>query len=109
MDYLLTGFVLRISAGKKGRKTRLEILASETRTIIIYESPYRLVLTLEQLAGVMGPGRMALCFQGIEQGPRREQTRDPVLKLHGWYNKNEPKGEIVIVVKGRGKDNEMEE
>jgi len=93
---------------KKGRKTRLEILASETRTIIIYESPYRLVLTLEQLAGVMGPGRMACVSRELSK-VHEENRHGTLSELHGWYNKNEPKGEIVIVVKGRGKDNEMEE
>src|SRR5690606_15625514 len=44
---------------KKGRKTRIQNLADETRTIVLYESPFRLLKTLEQLAGVLGPDRKA--------------------------------------------------
>jgi len=56
----------------------------------------------------MGPGRMACVSRELSK-VHEENRHGTLSELHGWYNKNEPKGEIVIVVKGRGKDNEMEE
>lgn len=84
---------------KKGRQTRLAQLAEESRTMIIYESPYRLVKTLGQLAEVMGEDR--LCSVAREISKVHEEHRRGTLKEVGeWFSQHEPKGEIVIVVQG---------
>lgn len=92
---------------KKGRKTRLEALAQEPRTLIIYESPYRLAKTLQQLADVFGPDRPASVAREISK-LFEENRRGTLTELAAWYTAHIPKGEIVIVVKGREKGYEME-
>ncbi len=84
---------------KKGRNTRLEILATEERTMIIYESPYRLVKTLQQLAEYMGEDREAAVCREISK-LHAETRRGTLLELSSYYTEHEPKGEIVIVVAG---------
>ena len=84
---------------KKGRQTRLQELSAETRTMIFYESPYRLVKTLEQLASVFGPTRE--CSVAREISKVHEEHRQGTLSdLAAWYAEHEPKGEIVLVVAG---------
>ncbi|MBO4753294.1 MAG: 16S rRNA (cytidine(1402)-2'-O)-methyltransferase [Bacteroidales bacterium] len=84
---------------KKGRETRLREIASETRTQIIYESPYRLVKTLQQLAQVMGEDRPAAVCREISK--RFAETRRGTLaELIAHFSEVEPKGEIVLVVGG---------
>lgn len=84
---------------KKGRNTRLEILAAEERTMILYESPYRLVKTLQQLAEVMGGEREAAVCREISK-LHADTQRGTLAELVQHYTDNEPKGEIVIVVAG---------
>ena len=93
---------------KKGRMTRLEQLSQETRTFIIYESPYRLVKTLNQLREVLGGTRRACVCREISK-VHEESRLDTLDCLIEWYSQNEPKGEIVIVVEGRGRYVEQEE
>ena len=84
---------------KKGRSTRLEELAHEPRTFIIYESPLRLVKTLEQLAQYCGETREASVSREISK--LHNSTVTGTLKeLAEHYKVNIPKGEIVIVVSG---------
>jgi 16S rRNA (cytidine1402-2'-O)-methyltransferase len=84
---------------KKGRETRLREIAAETRTQIIYESPYRLVKTLQQLAQVMGEDRPAAVCREISK--RFAETRRGTLaELIAHFSEVEPKGEIVLVVGG---------
>ena len=84
---------------KKGRQTRLAQLAAETRTIILYESPYRLVKTLEQLSAVFGPDRPASVSREISK--LHETThRGTLQELHACFTEHPPKGEIVLVVRG---------
>lgn len=84
---------------KKGRLTRLQSLASETRTMIFYESPYRLVKTLGQFAEFFGPDRP--CSVAREISKLHEEHRHGTLEeVARWYSDHEPKGEIVIVVGG---------
>lgn len=98
---------------KKGRQTMLTELASETRTMIFYESPYRLVKTLEQLAEFFGEDRE--CSVAREISKLHEEHRRGTLKeVAAWYREHEPKGEIVIVVagapsKGKSKKDRKEE
>ncbi|MCR4565671.1 MAG: 16S rRNA (cytidine(1402)-2'-O)-methyltransferase [Bacteroidales bacterium] len=84
---------------KKGRQTRLRQLAEETRTIIFYESPYRLVKTLQQLAEFFGPDRPCSVAREISK-IHEEHRRGSLAELAAWYAEHEPKGEIVIVVAG---------
>lgn len=84
---------------KKGRETRMQILANDPRTSIIYESPYRLVKTLEQLAKVCGEDRQAAVCREISK--RFADTQRGTLKeLVAHFTANEPKGEIVLLLGG---------
>jgi 16S rRNA (cytidine1402-2'-O)-methyltransferase len=86
---------------KKGRQTKFKQLALEERTMIIYESPYRLVKTLGQMVEFFGPGRMAAVCREISK-MHEECRRGTVEELHKWYSAHEPKGEIVMIVSGAG-------
>lgn len=84
---------------KKGRNTRLEALALEERTMIIYESPYRLAKTLSRLAEVFGNEREAAVCREISK-IHADTRRGTLAQLAQYYSDNEPKGEIVLVVAG---------
>ena len=84
---------------KKGRQTRLNELASETRTMVFYESPYRLVKTLEQFAEFFGPDRECSVAREISK-KFEEHRRGTLEEVASWFREHEPKGEIVIVVSG---------
>ena len=85
---------------KKGRQTRLNELASETRTMVFYESPYRLVKTLEQFAEFFGTDRECSVAREISK-KFEEHRRGTLEEVASWFREHEPKGEIVIVVSGR--------
>ncbi|MGQ1888971.1 16S rRNA (cytidine(1402)-2'-O)-methyltransferase [Thermophagus sp. OGC60D27] len=85
---------------KKGRKTRLESLISETRTFILYESPHRLVKTLGQLKDALGNDRQAAVCREISK-IHEEVIRGTLEELQSHYTQTPPKGEIVIVVNGK--------
>lgn len=93
---------------KKGRRTRMETLAGETRTVILYESPFRLVKTLEQLSLYLGAEREACVCRELSK-LHEENKRGTLSELCLWFRENTPKGEIVIVLKGRGKGHEVGE
>lgn len=93
---------------KKGRQTRLKELAAESRTIIFYESPYRLVKTLSQLAEFLGEEREAAVSREISKF-HEENRRGTLIELANWYTANEPKGEIVIVVSAKRKESRQQE
>ena len=85
---------------KKGRQTLLKLLATETRTIILYESPVRLVKTLADLATYMGETRRASVSREITK--MFEETRRGTLQeLIAYFTQKPPKGEIVLVLEGR--------
>ncbi|GHT15699.1 ribosomal RNA small subunit methyltransferase I [Bacteroidia bacterium] len=85
---------------KKGRKTRLTELAEETRTMIFYESPFRVVKTLTQLAEYLGASRKASVSREISK--LHEQTVHGSLEeLIAQFTQTEPRGEFVIVVEGK--------
>ena len=84
---------------KKGRLTRLKALAGEHRTMIFYESPYRLVKTLAQLAEHLGAERPASVSREISK-VHEETVRGTLAELIEHFTANEPRGEIVIVVGG---------
>ena len=95
-----------LPAEKKERKQILEELKNETRTIILYEAPHRLVRTLEELKETLGNRRMTLC---------RELTKKHETAFHStiddlilYYQTEKPLGECVLVIEGRSRK-EMEE
>lgn len=84
---------------KKGRATRLQFLASLPATFIIYESPLRLVKTLEQLADACGPERQASVSREISK-LHETTVRGTLAELIVHFGENIPRGEIVIIVSG---------
>ena len=84
---------------KKGRQSRLTALSTETRTMIFYESPYRLLKTLRQLAEVFGPDRRVCVAREISK-VHEECVRGPLEEVCAHFEKQPPKGEIVIVLEG---------
>ena len=84
---------------KKGRQSALKALAAERRTMVFYESPYRLVKTLEQFAEVFGPGRQCSVAREISK-IHEEHTRGTIAEVLAHFRGTEPKGEIVIVLAG---------
>jgi 16S rRNA (cytidine1402-2'-O)-methyltransferase len=85
---------------KKGRQTRLAELGQEARTMVFYESPFRLVKTLTQLAVALEPERRACVSREISK-LHEENRRGTLAELILYYTDNEPKGEIVISVAGK--------
>lgn len=86
---------------KKGRMKRLEELRGEERTIIFYESPFRVVKCLEQMAEVFGENRMVSVSREITK--KFEQTvRGTLGETAEYFRAHEPKGEFVIVLSGKG-------
>lgn len=86
---------------KKGRQTILKILAQEQRTIILYESPHRLVKTLHDLAAYLGTERQAAVCRELTK-IFEETNKNTLAALAAHYGKHQPKGEIVIVIEGAG-------
>lgn len=84
---------------KKGRQTRLQELANETRTMVFYESPFRLVKTLTQFAEVFGAERQVSVSREISK-VHEETVRGTLDEVVRHFTQNEPKGEIVIVLAG---------
>jgi len=85
---------------KKGRQTLLKQIAEEERTIVLYESPHRLVKTLGELATYLGSDREAAVCRELTK--MFEETRKGSLKeLSEYYTAHPPKGEIVIVIAGK--------
>jgi 16S rRNA (cytidine1402-2'-O)-methyltransferase len=85
---------------KKGRKKRLTGLAGEQRTMVFYESPYRLVKTLEEMIPFFGPDREACVSRELTK-IFEENLRGSLMFLSDHYKSHTPKGEIVIVVAGK--------
>ncbi|MDR1562186.1 MAG: 16S rRNA (cytidine(1402)-2'-O)-methyltransferase [Dysgonamonadaceae bacterium] len=85
---------------KKGRQTRLSELQEETRTMIFYESPFRIVKTLAQLAETFGKERQASVSREISK-LYEETLRGTLAELTAHFTENEPRGEFVLVVAGK--------
>lgn len=85
---------------KKGRQTALQALAEEARTMILYESPYRLVKLLEQLITVLGPDRQVSVSREISK-LHAETCRGTLQEVHDHFAEKEVKGEIVVVLSGK--------
>ena len=84
---------------KKGRQTLLKALSEETRTMVFYESPYRLVKTLEQFSEYFGASRRCSVAREISK-IHEEHCRGTISDVLQHFKEHEPKGEIVIVVAG---------
>lgn len=85
---------------KKGRKTRLQSMAYETKTMIFYESPYRILKTLEQFSETFGSDRQASVSRELSK-KFEETIRGSVADLITHFKEREPKGEFVIVIEGK--------
>lgn len=85
---------------KKGRQSRLVTLSTEERTIILYESPHRLVKCLGQIAEFMGEDRQVCVAREITK-MFEEFQRGTAVEVMKHYENNPPKGEIVIVIEGK--------
>lgn len=94
---------------KKGRSTRLQYLSKLDQTFIVYESPFRLVKTLEQLAEACGPTRNASVTREISK-VHEDTQRGTLEELIQHFTECPPKGEIVICIAGNNcAENEQEE
>ena len=93
--FLFEGFLPH----KKGRQTRLKELARQPYTFILYESPFRPVKSLEQLAEYLGSDRQACVSRELTK-IYEENRRGTLNELAAWYKAHPPKGEIVLVVAG---------
>lgn len=85
---------------KKGRQTLLDQLATESRTMVFYESPRRLVKTLEQFVQVFGADRQACVSREISK-VHEQHSRGTLEQVLEHFRQEEPRGEIVIVVAGK--------
>ncbi len=85
---------------KKGRHTRLQELSMEERTMILYESPFRIAKTLEELAAVLGPDRQVSVSRELTK-KFEETIRGTLQEVATHFKSFTPKGEFVIVVAGR--------
>lgn len=84
---------------KKGRQTRLEELREEVRTMIFYESPRRLLKTLEQFAEVFGDERQVSVCREISK-IHEESVRGTLKEVAEHFRETEPRGEIVMILQG---------
>lgn len=85
---------------KKGRQTALKALASEERTMIFYESPYRLLKTLEQFSEIFGPERVVSVSRELTKIYEETKT-GPLSEVIAHFQSREVRGEIVIVLAGQ--------
>lgn len=88
---------------KKGRQKRLSELQNEERTMIFYESPYRVLKALEQFGEVFGMERQVSCCREISK-VHEESVRGTIAEVIQHFTEREPKGEFVIVVAGKEKE-----
>lgn len=103
-QFLFAGFLPQ----KKGRKTRLEYLAQHDKTIVLYESPYRLVKALAEIAEYFGAERqVAVCRELTKL--HEETFRGSAKEAHDHFAAKTVKGEIVIIIGGNSGEGEEEE
>ena len=94
--FLFEGFLPQ----KKGRQSRIEALKDEPRTIVFYESPYRILKLLQQLSEAFGPDRQASACREISK-IHEESVRGTLQELIEHFTQTEPRGEFVVVVAGK--------
>ena len=88
---------------KKGRQTRLKLLAQETRTIVIYVSPHKLNKTLEEIITYFGPDRQISVSRELSK-IYEETLRGTAQSILEHYNSKQVKGEIVLIISGLNQD-----
>lgn len=93
---------------KKGRQTRLDLLSTEVRTMIFYESPHRLVKTLQQFVQCFGADRQATASREISK-LHEETKRGTLAELLEHFTSVAPRGEFVLVVTGRDEKNKRDD
>lgn len=86
---------------KKGRQTRLKELAQEERTVVLYESPHRIAKSLREFAEHFGPERQASVSREISK-LHEETRRGTLAELAAHFEAHAARGEIVVVIAGRG-------
>ena len=94
--FIFEGFL----PSKKGRQTRLKVLAEEERTMIFYESPHRIVKTLSQFMEYFGDERIVSVSREISK-MFEETKRGSMKEVKEYFEENKPKGEFVIIVEGK--------
>ena len=94
--FLFEGFLPQ----KKGRQSRIEALRDEQRTMVFYESPYRVLKTLLQFADVFGSDRQASACREISK-IHEESVRGTLAELITHFTETDPRGEFVLVVAGK--------
>lgn len=87
---------------KKERKDVLAELTDETRTIVLYEAPHRLVKTLAELMDTLGDRRLTICRELTKK--HEEAFRTTFAEALAFYEENEPKGECVLVIEGADRE-----
>jgi 16S rRNA (cytidine1402-2'-O)-methyltransferase len=87
---------------KKGRQTKLQLLSEETRTIILYESPHRLIKSLDQIIEYFGEERQASVSRELTK-IYEETINGTLLEVKAHFDTKKVKGEIVMVIAGKGK------
>ncbi|MDO5126705.1 MAG: 16S rRNA (cytidine(1402)-2'-O)-methyltransferase [Eubacteriales bacterium] len=87
-----------LPSDKKDRKEVLSTLAKETRTMVVYEAPHRLVRTLEELLEAIGNRRITICRELTKKHEQFFQTTFEEALI--YYKQNEPKGECIVVIEG---------
>ena len=92
---------------KKGRLSRIQALSAEERTIVLYESPHRLQKLLAQLIGELGEQRQVSVSREISK-LHAETVRGTLSDVLSYFNDNEVKGEIVVVLAGKGQEEKTE-
>lgn len=85
---------------KKGRQTKLALLQDEERTMVFYESPYRVLKTLQQFSEVFGPDRQVSACREISK-VHEESVRGTLAEVIAHFTEHEPRGEFVLVVAGK--------
>lgn len=91
-----------LPADKKEKQAVLEELKTETRTIVLYEAPHRLLRTLQELNDTLGERKITVCRELTKKHETAFQTtlREAVT----WYTQNEPRGECVLVIEGKSRE-----
>ena len=85
---------------KKGRQTRLQSLVNEKKTMVFYESPYRVIKTLEQFSETFGSDRQITVSRELTK-KFEETKRGTIAQVLSHFNDKEPKGEFVLILEGK--------
>lgn len=104
-SFIFEGFLERKG---NSRRKHLQELASETRTLVFYEAPHRLVETLEDITAVLGDGREVLVARELTK-KHEEKVRGPVAEVLAYFTANPPRGEIVLVLAGNSAVESLQE